>query len=159
MERSKKIIIASHCILNQNTVIPEEARSKGLMKSAVEWCDQESYGIVQLPCPEFTYLGLNRPSMTREEYDIQKYREHCQTILAPIMDQLRMYVESGYDLVGGFGIQSSPSCDPGRGIFMEEFLLLTKREGISIRYFWQIPATDNGYFDEKDPASHYGAIS
>lgn len=158
MERSKRILIASHCILNQNTVIPEEARSKGMMKSAVEWCDKQGYGMVQLPCPEFTYLGLNRPPMTKEEYDTKEYREHCRNILVPIMEQLKMYKDSGYEIVGGFGIQRSPSCDPGNGIFMEELLSLANNLGIHIQYFWQIPATEDGYFDENDPASHYGII-
>jgi predicted secreted protein len=159
VQRSKRIIVVSHCLLNQNTVIPDEARSTGIMKDAVDWIHQQGWGAVQLPCPEFTFLGPDRPGMTYEQYDTPAYRAHCRKILLPIVEQLKVYTQHGYEIVGGLGIQSSPSCDPGRGVFMEEFQALVKAEGVAVDFWWQIPATAEGKFDVTDPASVYGKVS
>lgn len=159
MLRSKKVIVTSHCVLNQNTVIPEEARSPGMMESAVEWCNREGYGMIQLPCPEFTYLGLSRPPMTYEQYDTPDYREHCRAILAPYITQLRAYQAEGYEVVGGIGISHSPSCDPGRGVFYEEFHAMCRNAGVKVDYFWQIPSTDTGHFDPENPDSNFGKVT
>jgi predicted secreted protein len=159
MQRSRKIIVASHCVLNQNTVIPDEARSPGMMKSAVDWIAEQGWGIVQLPCPEFTFLGPDRPGMTREQYDTPVYRRHCRTLLQPVVEQLEVYQVHGYSIVGGMGIANSPSCDPGRGVFMEEFQTMVRERGVAVDFWWQIPATAEGYFDPHDPASEFGKLS
>lgn len=159
MQRSKVLIVTSHCVLNQNAVVSVEARSPGIMKSAVDWCHDQGYGIVQLPCPEFTYLGPERPPMTREQYDTPEFRAHCRTILASVIDQLKVYQQHGYTIAGGLGIQSSPSCDPGKGVFMEEFQAFAREAGVAVDYFWQIPDTAEGTFDASDPRSVYGAIN
>jgi predicted secreted protein len=96
MKRSKKIMVTSNCILNQNAVVKKSARSSGIMKSAVDWCYEQEYGIIQLPCPEFTYLGPYRPSMTREQYDTNDFHEHCQTILRPTIASFVEDVELSY---------------------------------------------------------------
>jgi hypothetical protein len=44
-------------------------------------------------CPEFTFLGLNRPPMTYEEYNTPEYRQHCRKILAPVLDQAKEYLK------------------------------------------------------------------
>lgn len=146
MQRSKKILIVSHCILNQNTVIEDEARAEGAVLSAVEWAMKEGYGFLQLPCPEFTFLGLNRPSMTYDEYNTPEYRKHSREILLPILQQAEDYVKSGYEIVGLLGIQSSPSCDPTRGIFMEELTAMFAEKGISLRTLWYLPNTSEPVF-------------
>lgn len=151
MQRSRKIIVTSHCVLNQNTVIPGEARAPGMMQGAVEWCREQGYGIVQLPCPEFTYLGPERPGMTYEQYDTPAFRAHSRKLLAPVVEQLVHYQQHGYELVGGLGIERSPSCDPARGVFMEELHALCAEAGLSLSHFWQVPATDSGHFDPTDP--------
>ncbi|MDB5084346.1 MAG: hypothetical protein JWN30_1232 [Bacilli bacterium] len=158
MKRSKKIILVSHCVINQNTVIPEEARSSGIMQSAIDWCHEQGFGAVQLPCPEFTLLGPDRPPMTREQYDTSEYRAHCRVILQPVIDQLKIYQQHDYDIVGGLGISHSPSCDPGRGIFMEELQKMAKEQNIAINFFWQIPATESGEFNATDPSSVFGPV-
>jgi predicted secreted protein len=159
MQRSKRILVVSHCVLNQNTVIPDEARSPGMMRSAVEWADQQGYGLLQLPCPEFTFLGPDRPPMTREQYDTPEYRAHCRRILEPFVEQLAVYQKHGYELAGGMGIARSPSCDPGRGVFMEELHRMARESGVKLDFFWQIPGTEEGRFDSSDAASIYGPVN
>jgi len=152
MQRSKKILIVSHCILNQNTVIAEEARAEGAILSAVEWAMQQGYGFLQLPCPEFTFLGLNRPSMTYEQYNTLEYRQHCREILQPVLFQAVDYLKNGYEIAGILGIQSSPSCDPVRGIFMEELAALFNDSGITLKTLWYLPNTSEPVFKSDE---HY----
>lgn len=148
MQRKKRILLVSHCILNQNTVIENEARAEGAVLSATEWAMKEGFGIVQLPCPEFTFLGLNRPPMTYQEYNTPEYRKHCREILSPVLNQAKEYLKHDYELAGVLGIQSSPSCDPsrGRGVFMEELTDLFAKNGISLETFWYLPNSSDPKF-------------
>lgn len=149
MQRSKRIILISHCIINQNTVIPEEARALGAIPSAVEWLVKEGLGIMQLPCPEFSFLGFNRPAMTYEQYDTVEYRQHIQEILAPFVKQLVEYKNNGYEIVGMLGVQSSPSCDPTRGVFTEELERVLADVNIQLDTYWYLPNTDNPIFNSE----------
>ncbi|MHC0038830.1 CD3072 family TudS-related putative desulfidase [Pseudoneobacillus sp. C159] len=147
MQRSKQILLVSHCILNQNTVIDDEARAEGAVLSAVEWAMKKGYGFLQLPCPEFTFLGLNRPSMTYEQYNTPEYRKHCRKILQPVLQQAEDYRNNGYDIVGLLGIQSSPSCDPTRGIFIEELKNMFLEKNIGLKTLWFLPNTSEPVFN------------
>ncbi|MEK8131026.1 CD3072 family TudS-related putative desulfidase [Paenibacillus filicis] len=158
MKRSKQILVASHCVLNQSAVVAGEARSPGVMKAAVDWAHEQEYGIVQLPCPEFTFLGPERPPMTVEEYDTPEFHAHNRKILAPVVEQLKVYQDHGYTIVGGLAISGSPSCDPGRGVFIQDFLALSAEEGVRVDFFWQIPNTDEGHFDPSDEKSVFGPV-
>lgn len=149
MQRSKQILIVSHCILNQNTVIPDEARAAGAIISAVEWAMKQGYGLLQLPCPEFTFLGLDRPPMTYEQYNTLEYRKHCREILKPVLFQAEDYLKNGYEIAGILGIQSSPSCDPVRGVFMEELTEMFAEKGISLKRIWYLPNTSEPAFDSQ----------
>lgn len=149
MQRSKKILLVSHCILNQNTVIEGEARSLGAIPSALEWINEEGMGVLQLPCPEFTFLGLERPPMTYEEYDNEAYRLHCEKILKPVIEQLIEYKKCGYEITGILGIQSSPSCDMKRGVFMEELKKLFNEQQIPIETEWFLPNVVEPVFNSK----------
>ncbi|WP_458413363.1 CD3072 family TudS-related putative desulfidase [Schinkia sp. CFF1] len=147
MQRSKKIIITAHCILNQNTVIEDEARALGAIPSTVEWIMEEGFGVVQLPCPEYTFLGINRPPKTYEQYDNPQYRKHCREILAPIIEQLQEYQNNGYEIVGTIGIQSSPSCDQSRGVFFEEFQSLLQEKCIKTGKQYFLPNESQPIFN------------
>ncbi|WP_313798570.1 CD3072 family TudS-related putative desulfidase [Cytobacillus sp.] len=152
MQRNKKILLVSHCILNQNTVIKGEARSFGAIPTALDWIQKEGLGVIQLPCPEFTFLGLERPSMTYEEYDNKEYRQHCRKILLPVIEQLKEYIKCGYQMTGILGIQSSPSCDMTKGVFMEELKELFIEHQITITTEWFLPDHKNPNFNSKE---HY----
>ncbi len=152
MQRKKRILITSHCILNQNTVIEGEARGLGAIPSALDWILKEGVGVIQLPCPEFTFLGLERPPMTYEEYDTPAYRIHCRNLLLPIMEQVLEYKHSGYELTGILSIQNSPSCDPTRGVYMEELMKLFQENDIPIEREWYLPNDEKPVFD---PSQHF----
>lgn len=112
--------------------------------------NKEGFGIVQLPCPEFTYLGLNRPSMTYEQYNTPEYRKHCREILAPVLSQAKEYLKNEYEMAGLLGIQSSPSCDPTRGIFIEELSALFVENGINLKTLWYLPNSNNPTFNSEE---------
>lgn len=86
----------------------------------------QGLGILQLPCPELTYLGVDRAPMTYSEYDTQEYRKHCRTLLAPVLTELHRLMEDGCTIEVLLGIENSPSCDlrQGKGVFMEELFAL-----------------------------------
>ncbi|AET61237.1 hypothetical protein HPL003_22565 [Paenibacillus terrae HPL-003] len=158
MQRSKKIVVASHCVINQNAVVEGEARSPGVMKAAVDWTHEQGYGIFQLPCPEFTFLGPERPPMTVDQYDTPEFHAHNRRILHPVVEQLKTYQDHGYSIVGGLGISDSPSCDPGKGVFMRDFLELAAEHDVNIDFFWQIPNTADGTFNPGHPGSVFGPV-
>lgn len=149
MKRSKRILLMAHCILNQNTVIENEARAEGAVKTAANWATEEGFGIIQLPCPEFTFLGINRPPMTYEEYNTPEYRLHCREILQPVLHQVEEYCKNDYEISGLLGIQGSPSCDPsyGRGVFMEELISMFAEKGINLKKQWYLPNTSKPEFN------------
>ncbi|ERI91659.1 hypothetical protein HMPREF1982_03043 [Clostridiales bacterium oral taxon 876 str. F0540] len=153
--RSKKIILTSHCILNQNSVVESLARAKGafgFVKDLVE----SGVGIIQLPCPEFRFLGITRKPMEKADYDNPEYRKLCQKLFMPVLEDLLVYIENGYEFCGIIGINQSPTCSisGNRGVFMEEIFKLLSSKGIEPKYF-EVP---EDYNDEKDSAKLFDKI-
>lgn len=158
MKRGKNIFIVCHCLLNSNAKIFPLADTSGVYADDIEPLIKEGIGLVQLPCPETCYLGMNRWGMTKEQYDHQAFRDFCKMILHPILLQITAYAKAGYRISGVAGMDGSPNCGitktcigyqggeicsnsgsnltselktiAGRGLFMEIFEDLLKREGI-----------------------------
>jgi predicted secreted protein len=141
MERGKNIVLVSHCILNQNSVVLPLARAKGSYNALCRTIFDNDIGILQLPCPEITHLGLSRPPMTKEEYDTIAYRQLCKELILPILTQLLFYREAGYNLIGIIGIDQSPTCSLNNtGILMESLLELLDQHKINLRHI-AVPTT------------------
>lgn len=134
MERSKKVIFLSHCILNQNTVVPPLARAKGPYKDIMEVLLNRGIGIHQLPCPEFRFLGLKRKPMTKEEYDTIDFRNLCKKIAEDTISIIKEYLNNEYEILGLIGINDSPTCsiNDTKGILMEELLNMCEKENINL---------------------------
>ncbi len=122
--KGKRLILVSHCVLNQNAVVNGWERSAGAYKEIIKAFLEKDIGIIQLPCPEFSVFGENRPPLSKEEYDSLSYRTCCKALAIEPAMQIKEYVERGYNVIGILGIADSPSCDTSgnRGIFMEELL-------------------------------------
>lgn len=150
--RSKRIILVSHCILNQNSVVEPLARAKGAFKFTKEIIDS-GIGIIQLPCPEFRFLGITRKPMEKQEYDTSEYRRLCQKLFEPIYEDLIHYMKNGYKFCGIIGINQSPSCSitGTRGIFMEEIIKILQEDGIEPNYL-EVP---ENYNDEDNAEAIY----
>jgi predicted secreted protein len=100
MNHMKEIHIISHCFLNP------AVRLKGL--KPLPPLDLPGH-IIQLPCPEAIYSGLNRWESTREQLDIPNYRRFCREIFQPTADTLQMLYRAGHKF-RLIGVKGSPSC-------------------------------------------------
>jgi predicted secreted protein len=88
--------------------------------------------------------------MTYEQYDTPEYRKHCREILAPVINQAKEYQHIGYELTGLLGIKGSPSCDPGRGVFMEELFKMFGENEIQLKTLWYLPNTADPAFNSDE---------
>jgi len=133
--KSKKLILVSHCVLNQNSVIEGWGRACGAFP-VTKLLIEAGVGIIQLPCPELIHLGINRPPMTQQDYSTADYRQLCKNLLAPYIEQIKNYMENGYALQGLIAIQNSPTCSISspRGILMEELFEICDSESIALKY-------------------------
>lgn len=141
MEREKNIVVVSHCILNQNSVVIPLARAKGSYNAICKTILDKNIGIIQMPCPELAHLGLSRPPKTKDEYDTKAYRQLCKELIQPILTQLLNYKDADYNLVGIIGIDESPTCSfNNKGILMEILLELLDQHQIIPRLI-AVPTT------------------
>ena len=160
MKRSKKLVLLAHCILNVNSKVVGLAQYAGALEDLVCGHIRCGSGLIQLPCPETTFLGLKRWGMTREQYDTPFYRSHCRNILQPYIQQIEDYLANGYSVEEIVGVDGSPSCGvnltcagycggemddaarqfenlreiSGRGIMMEVLVELLAEKGIAARF-------------------------
>ncbi|RQW78149.1 MAG: hypothetical protein EHM14_12705 [Methanothrix sp.] len=139
----KEVTVVAHCLLNPCT------RVRGLRP--VEF--RPAGPVVQLPCPEFLYLGAERWAVTRNQLDVPEFRRFCRSLITPFADLLEMLARRGARLQI-VGVAGSPSCGVqttssgyaggrvrecehthvcGRGVFMEELLAELERRGVAFR--------------------------
>lgn len=135
MKRLKKMVLLSHCILNQNAVVFPLARSKGGFTDIVYDYMSRDYGIYQLPCPELKYLGMTRQPMTKEEYNSEAYIKLCKQLVEEVMTDLKKYREIDVSIDILHGIQESPTCSISqeRGHFMTYLIAALEVEQINTR--------------------------
>ncbi len=112
--RARRIAVLAHCHLNVNTKVHGLAYYPGTRADLLSDLSSACVGIVQLPCPEITFLGMNRWGMTREQYDTPAYRRHCASLLQPVVDTIVALAEDGCEVVGVYGVDGSPSCGVDR---------------------------------------------
>ena len=133
MQRQHKVLLVSHCVLNQNSVVKPLAREAGGFSRILSILADYPVGIVQMACPETLMLGMERPPMTREEYDTPAYRTLCRELVqaqAQYIDALR---QGGTELVGVLGIHESPTCSimGKQGILMQELFALPEYQALA----------------------------
>ena len=135
MQRSKKVVFISHCVLNQNTVVCPLARANGAYRQTMDLIMENNIGIHQIPCPEFECLGLKRKPMNKIEYDTIEYRAICRNIAINLMKTIKEYISNNYNIIGIIGISESPTCSIGneKGIFIEELNKLLEIEKINLK--------------------------
>lgn len=108
--RAHRFALVAHCHLNTNTKVRGLAGHPAMQLGLVRELAAQDIGIVQLPCPEITYLGMCRWGMTYEQYDTPAYRRHCRSLLGPVVDTVTALLADGATLVGIWGADGSPSC-------------------------------------------------
>lgn len=105
-----RLLMVSHCLLNPYSQVKGRRTAKQSAQFAISRALQAGVGLLQLPCPEFTFEGPNRWAKVREQYDTVFFREHSQRLMEPLFDQLQEYLEDGSRLLGVLGVDGSPSC-------------------------------------------------
>lgn len=110
MNRSKKIAIISHCIINQNSVVKGEYRDVNKFFPFIKNLFEENIGILQLPCPETECYGLKRWGHVKEQFDNCGYRKYIEKTVNSFVEIIKEYINNGYEIIGIYGIAGSPSC-------------------------------------------------
>jgi predicted secreted protein len=134
--------VVAHCLLDPLT------RVKGLKDISY----RSAGPVVQLPCPEALYLGLDRWAVTRNQLEVPEFRRFCRSIAAQYADLLEMLSSKGVR-IRVVGVARSPSCGintttrgyeggrvreaahevvAGPGVFMEELLAELRERGVAV---------------------------
>ncbi|MCW5951901.1 MAG: hypothetical protein KIT69_06560 [Propionibacteriaceae bacterium] len=153
---TRRLLIVSHCVLNQNAVVQPLARSAGVMRSAADWALEAGYELFQLPCPEFRFAGPHRRGGSFDDYNTAAFHDSNERLLESVIQHLLRYRDAGYEIVGGLHVQGSPACDPDTGNWITDLLAATSAAGIEIRQLWQLPQTASGEFRGDDPQAWFG---
>lgn len=150
-ERSKKVIFAAHCILNENTRYLGGAFRKGCIDEIVDEIQRQGIGIVQMKCPEQKAWGgvlkkymwspvgskntfFHKISPVVFPLFIWNTKRIYRKIAQEVADEIQDYKESGFDVVGIMGIGGSPSCGVNTTLDMKksaELLANTPADGMS----------------------------
>ncbi len=101
-------------------------------------------GVIQLPCPELLYEGLDRKPASRNSYDNPEFRRICQEIADQAVKLVMKYELEGVRVVAYLGVEGSPSCgvewthfikdkpEKGKGIFADILCKSMSDAGIRI---------------------------
>jgi len=164
--RSKKVVFAAHCLLNQNAISDGTAVYPAAFKEVVDFFIQADTGIVQMPCPELCCLGLDRGNVFGADSPVvaentrirlamkeEGLNRKLETLAGDVVRQIKEYKKYGFEVVGIVGANRSPNCGvettsdndaeiPGMGLFMEKISAGLLKEGIFVP-FTGIKGTDN----------------
>jgi uncharacterized protein YbbK (DUF523 family) len=126
-ERGKRVIVVSHCLLNENIRYLGGAFRRGCVDELVDGYQQEGLGIYQMRCPEqyawggvlkrhlLPFYGSKGTILYRLRhvllplfllYTRRLYRRIAKEVVRDIED----YVRSSFEVVGIVGVGGSPSC-------------------------------------------------
>ena len=157
MKRSKKVIFAVHCLLNQNARAQTVAKCPGAVKEFLNYCIKNNYGIIPIDCPQLMFEPLKRDPETKEFYDNKKSREASREVIKKVVKQIKLYQKNNYQIRGIFGVEGSPTCGAVKthvrdekgesvsvnepGIFFEELKKALRRNNLEVKiYDWDIQA-------------------
>lgn len=110
MDRSKKIVLISHCIINQNSVVKPYAREFKDFKNLILTLIENNIGIIQLPCPEISMYGLKRWGHVKDQFETPNFKKTSKKLLENTLESVEEYKNNGYEILGVIGIKGSPSC-------------------------------------------------
>lgn len=75
--------------------------------------------------------------MSKEEYDCEEFRKLCIELFKEPLQDIKKYLENGYEIKGILGVKHSPTCSirGTMGIFMEEIFLMLENENINVKSY------------------------
>lgn len=124
-ERGGRVVLLSHCLLNQNVRYLGGAACPGVVAAAVSPYLADGTGIVQMPCPEQRVWGgvpkrrflwlIDHPRFARAAARaapalLRHLRRRYRALARQVVDDVQDYRRSGMDVVGVVGVAGSPSC-------------------------------------------------
>jgi len=154
--RSKKIVLLSHCILNQNSTSDGTADYPGTFTEVVNVLVNNNVGILQMPCPELLCLGLDRGDVNGSKREVveenTRIRQELLTLesqkkingmVNDLIYQVKEYQKNNFTICGIIGVDRSPSCGvnttskrnlevKGKGVFFNKLTESLKSEGMNI---------------------------
>jgi predicted secreted protein len=154
--RKRKVVFLAHCFLNINPRFPQGCAFAGANVPVVDTLLKHDLGIIQMPCPEFLCLGLEKELYG--EVPASELRECFRYLATGIVDQIQAYLKLGYEISGIIGMNPSPSCgvevSKGKGtmlgldrdtseieepgVFIEEMMRLAEQRGLQDLPFFGI---------------------
>jgi predicted secreted protein len=156
-QRSKRVLLVAHCVLNQNAKIDRCAHYPGVIQEAVEALIESGVGLIQMPCPELLCLGLDRQveqgaATTVEAEDTRVARRMveeenqaaCRALADALVFQVEQYRKNDFEIAGVLGINGSPTCgveitwandreEHGPGIFIQMLNEACRAKGVTLR--------------------------
>jgi len=110
MQRSKKVVFATHCLLNQNARAKTVAKCPGAVKEFLNFCLKNDYGIIPIDCPQLEFESLDRKPETKEFYNNDLSRKISASIAQKVLKQIKLYRKNSYQVCGIYGVEGSPTC-------------------------------------------------
>jgi len=107
--RSKKVALVAHCLLNQNAKVDGYACYKAAVPEFSALLEEFDYGIFQLPCPEMYAAGIRRWWQVSTQYNCLGFKKDFNFLANFTADQITDYLENNFRLVL-IGADGSPSC-------------------------------------------------
>jgi len=114
-----RILVLSHCILNQATRWWQKgkplSKNLGINIDFLRLLSDLRIGVIQMPCPEFTFRGNPRPPRTRDEYlNLPGFLEHCMRLADETAKSLKNFVDNACEpsikILAIIGVERSPTC-------------------------------------------------
>jgi len=148
MQRSKKCVFLSHCLLAQ------AVRANGLVKyfpgavkPVVQFCLDNDINMMQMPCPETLCPagGLGREPHGKAWYEKNGLREISRRIAREQVAYMKTLLDNGFSILAVVGMEFSPACavsllnkgrriQKGQGIYVEELKAALTDAGIEIPF-------------------------
>jgi predicted secreted protein len=143
----RRIILVSHCILNPYSKaqgVLNEKKLEAARKAAETLLKDFETGVIQLPCPELLYKGLNRKPASRSSYDNPEFRKICREMADQVVKLVGEYEQNDVKVIAYLGVEGSPSCgvewthfkddvsEKGKGVFTEALSEAMVNAGVKV---------------------------
>jgi predicted secreted protein len=132
MNRSKKCVFVSHCLLAQAVVAQGLAKiSPAAVRPVIQFCLDNDINIFQMPCPEVLCAagGLGRSLHGKRWYEKHGLRETSSRIAKEQVSYMAELIRAGFDVLAVIGVEFSPACAPN---YLNEGKVIIKDEGIYV---------------------------
>jgi len=112
------VVVLAHCILNQSTrwwLEGKPLRDSGMSIEILNGLAKLGIGILQMPCPEFTFCGNPRPPRTKKDYEsLPGFVSHCQSLALQVAKEIRQLLSLSRKpkirIIAVVGVERSPTC-------------------------------------------------